>query len=494
MRSRSFVARLAATTSVVALLSASVTTGPLRSASAAPKAHASGSVDKDRIASAVKSLDGAIRDLGGNASVLFVDLETGETLASSHEHDPKNPASNAKIPTAAAALTLLGPDHRFVTGLYGKAKDGAIDELVLRGRGDPTLSTDDLAHLARDLRAAGIRKVGRIAVDQSYFDAKFVPPAFDQQPNEWAYFRAPVAAVSLNENTVTFRVRATSEGEKAEILVEPPGFVDVEGSVSTGKKGSPESITCELSPKGDRLLAKMGGHLPEGSRLVPIVKRADDPRRLAGFALRAVLKEQGFEVSDDVKLGGDDEKRSLTTHASRPLAEIVPLLGKDSDNFAAEMLLRATAAERDGSTSAEDGAKVVEAFLRDHGALDAGMKVTNGSGLFDANRSTAYGLATLLADTYQSPKIAPEFVAQLSIGGVDGTLKHRFGKWAKERAVRAKTGTLAGAVALSGYVLAPAGRKPIVFSILVNGVNGKASEARAAMDKAVDAAAAELWK
>lgn len=494
MRPGSVVLRLASLALIGAALSATVGTSAPRTATAAPKTRSSAALDKGKVAEAVKSLDEAIRDLGGTTSVMFVDLETGETLAAAHEHDAKNPASNAKIPTAAAALAILGPDHRFTTGLFGKAKDGAVDELVLRGRGDPTLGTDDLGGLVRDLKAAGVKRVGRILVDQSYFDAKFVPPAFEQQPNEWAYFRAPVAAVSLNENTITLRVRAGADGDKADVVVDPPGFVDVEGSISTGKKGSAESITCELSAKGDRLLAKVGGHLPEGSRLVPIVKRVDDPRRLAGYALRAVLKEQGFEVGDEVKLGGDEEKRALTTHSSRPLGEIVALLGKDSDNFAAEMLFKATGAGSGGSTSAEDGAKAVEAYLKEHGALDGGMKVLNGSGLFDANRSTAYGLVTLLGDTYKSATIAPEFVAQLSIGGVDGTLKHRFSKWAKRRAVRAKTGTLAGAVALSGYVLGPDGRQPVAFSMLVNGVNGKASESRAAMDKAVDVVAEQLWK
>ena len=440
-------------------------------------------------------LDKAIGDIGGTASILFVDLEGGgETLGHAGEHDAKNPASNAKIPTAAAALSIVGADHRFVTGLFGVPSGDTLSELVLRGRGDPTLTTDDLGGLVRELRSKGVRKVGKVLVDQSYFDASFVPPAFDQQPDEWAYFRAPVAAVSLNENTVTFHVRPTKDGEKAEISVDPPGFVDIEGSISTGKKGSSESISCDVSVKGDRLSAKLGGRLPEDSRGVPVVKRVDDPRRFAGFALRGVLREQGIEVGDEVKLGGESEKHPIATHSSRPLGEVLALLGKDSDNFAAEMVLKATGAESGASTSSADGAKTVERFLKEHGSLDSGMKVTNGSGLFDANRSTAFGLVTLLGDVYRTPAMSAEFVAQLSIGGVDGTLKHRLTKWADRKAIRAKTGTLAGAIALSGFILGPNGRGPVVFSVLVNGVKGKSSEARAAIDKAVDAVATEVWK
>ncbi len=487
---RSVIVVLAALAATAGALESSA---PVANASPRPKTPAV-TLDKGKVGNAVKALDADIQELGGTTSVIFIDLETGETLGAAHEHDAKNPASNAKIPTAAAALAILGPAHRFTTGLFGKLKDGNIDALVLRGRGDPTLTTDDLSGLVRDLRSAGARKVGRVVVDQSYFDASFTPPAFEQQPGEWAYFRAPVAAISLNENTITLHIRAGADGDKAEIVVTPPGFVDIEGSVATGKKGSAESITCDVSAKGDRLLARIGGRIPEGSRLVPIVKRVDDPRRLAGFALRAVLKEQGVEVGDEVKLGGEEEKHTLTTHSSRPLGEVLALLGKDSDNFAAEMVMKATGAGASGSTSADAGAKAIEGFLREHGALDDGMSVTNGSGLFDANRSTAFGLATLLVDVERSPALGPEFIAQLSIGGLDGTLKHRFAKWGTRRAIRAKTGTLAGAVALSGYVFADGGRSPVAFSILVNGVNGKASESRAAMDKAVGVVAEELWK
>jgi D-alanyl-D-alanine carboxypeptidase/D-alanyl-D-alanine-endopeptidase (penicillin-binding protein 4) len=248
-----------------------------------------------------------------------------------------------------------------------------------------------------------------------------------------------------------------------------------------------------MSVSGDHVLATLGGRIPEGSRLVPVVRRVDDPRRLAGYALRAVLREQGVEAGDTIELGGRSEKMSLVLHTSRPLDEIVMRLGKESDNFAAEMLLRATGEGKGGTTSAADGAATVTKFLQGFGAFDAGMKITNGSGLFDANRSTASGVTKLLVHAYGDPAIAPEFLAQLSIAGVDGTLKHRMKKWADRRVIRAKTGTLASSIALSGYVLAPEGEASVAFSILANDVTGKGAEVRAAMDASVDAVAAELW-
>src|SRR5262249_41130553 len=88
----------------------------------------------------------------------------------------------------------------------------------------------------------------------------------------------------------------------------------------------------------------------------------------------------------------------------------------------------------------------------------------------------------------------PEYLAHLSIGGVDGTLRHRFRGWAEEHAVRAKTGTLDAVAALSGYVVGPPGRGTLAFSILVNGIPGKVGQIGPAMDKVVEAAAREVWK
>ena len=83
--------------------------------------------------------------------------------------------------------------------------------------------------------------------------------------------------------------------------------------------------------------------------------------------------------------------------------------------------------------------------------------------------------------------------AQLAIGGVDGTLKNRFRDWADTRAIRAKTGTLAATVALSGYVMRTSGQRPIVFSVIVNDCKGKAPEARNAIDTFVDGVARAAW-
>src|SRR5262249_1850203 len=123
--------------------------------------------DTSKIEAAADKLVSDVRSWGGSAGVAVVEGERGTLLIARNEHGLLNPASNAKLVTAAAALKVLGPAHRYATGLYGKIHGDAVDELVVRGDGDPGLSTEDLASLGRDLKAMGVRHVHALFVDQS---------------------------------------------------------------------------------------------------------------------------------------------------------------------------------------------------------------------------------------------------------------------------------------------------------------------------------------
>src|SRR5260221_7978777 len=183
---------------------------------------------------AISALTHQISEYGGHLGVAVFDIQSGELLAAQNDRRPLNPASNAKLFTAAAALSQLHGNYRFETGLYGEAKGSSVSKLVLRGQGDPSLSTRDLWEMVQDLKDRGVRRIeGDILVDQHFFDETFVPPAFDQQPNEWATFRAPVSALALNENTVTMTVRPTVTDAPALVTFDPPGSVDVDGAVKT---------------------------------------------------------------------------------------------------------------------------------------------------------------------------------------------------------------------------------------------------------------------
>jgi D-alanyl-D-alanine carboxypeptidase/D-alanyl-D-alanine-endopeptidase (penicillin-binding protein 4) len=427
-------------------------------------------------------------------SLEVADVDTGQILASFHEHAAVNPASNAKLYTAAVALATLHGDHRFETALLGTIKGGTVTgNLVLRGHGDPSLTTADLFELVQDLKGAGVRQVaGDVMVDQRFFDEETTPPGFEQQPGEWAAFRAPVSALALNENTITLTVRATEPGQPAIARFDPPGFVDVEGDVKTSDGGA-DTVGLELTGSGRRMHAKLSGLVSRDSRVVRYTRRVEDPTLLAGYALRALLEEAQIKVVGDVKPAAGREGTVIARHESAPLSALLYALGKQSDNFYAEMVFKSLGGEAKGRPArSAGGAEIVERWAARVGALDTGLVVKNGSGLFDSNRTTAASVVGLLRAAWRDPVIQPEFVAQLAVGGVDGTLKHRFRGGHARRLVRAKTGTLEDAAALSGYVSSPSGRGTVAFSILFNHVAGKVAAARAAADALVETVARNL--
>lgn len=119
---------------------------------------------------AVAGLTGATR------GAVAVDLETGEVLYKLRRFVGMEPASNEKVPVTFAALHVLGGTYRIPTDVLGDGGQvGKVwrGNLVLRGRGDPTLSYQDLKHLAWLVRGTGIRRVtGSIVGDESFFDSK----------------------------------------------------------------------------------------------------------------------------------------------------------------------------------------------------------------------------------------------------------------------------------------------------------------------------------
>jgi serine-type D-Ala-D-Ala carboxypeptidase/endopeptidase (penicillin-binding protein 4) len=435
-----------------------------------------------------------VRGRGGRVSIAALDVGSGRILAAAGEEQALNPASNTKLLTTVVALDQLGPDYRFTTGLYGEINEGRVDPLVLRGDGDPSLTSKDLGELAEKLLLLGVEQVGRLWVDQSRFDEQFVPPAFEQQPDEWAAFRAPVSAVAVERNTISMHVLPRRAGQPARVWFRPPALVQTLGEVTSTARGTGQRLTLSVSAHGNGLLARVGGSIAEGLPEQTFVRRVEDPRLLPGLILRYELELRGVKVNDPPALGGEGVTRALALHRSAPLGILSYELGKDSDNFTAEMLLKTLGGQlRRTPARSADGAAVISDWLRERGLWTPNARITNGSGLFDANRIGALALVRLLALAYKEPRIAPEFLAELAVGGVDGTLQARFQGAAVRGRVRAKTGTLASADALSGYVMAPGGRLPIAVSILVNGI-AEHRAARERMDQVVEAVAAELWQ
>lgn len=431
---------------------------------------------------------------GEQVSVSVVEATTG-TVIFAHQGDlALNPASNQKLVTAAAALATLGADFRMRTALYGRVDGSGVATLVLRGFGDPSLRQADLVELARDLRDHGVSRVGEIVVDATYFDAQTLPPAFEQQPDEIAPFRAATGAVSVDGNAYVLRVLpGASAGAPARVRLDGAGYFALESGITTAEGGAPAIIATQRD-QGERMQLVLRGSMPLGVTGVSYRRRIENPLAWSGWLMRDALAAAGIASGEAVRVAPTPSGSALLAqHTSRPLGELISAMGKQSDNFVAEMVFRVIGAERHQPGRVADSVAGVSEVLRQAGIDPARVELVNGSGLFQGNRISSADLARLLAWAYQSPAIREEYVAHLAIAGVDGTLAGRLRDLPRPRIVRAKTGTLDDAIALSGYVLGPDPSRTIAFSVLVNGARGRHGAARGLCDGVARAIAEDLW-
>ena len=424
--------------------------------------------------------------------VSVFDLNQGTEIYSHNGGSRLRAASNAKILTLAAAFNLLGPSFRYQTRIYADQPDddGVLKgNLYIRGRGDPILGAEHVYDLARQIARRGIKKVtGGIVVDNNYFDGVDLPPHYDEQPNERAGFRAPIGATSFNFNTLSVWVSpGRKEGARARVFLDPRSdFISVKNEVITRKRGR-NRISIDFSAKGQGVLVTVTGQIRAKSSMKRWRFRVENPAQYMGGTFRKALREQGVRVTrKQIRLGVVPANATpLLSHTSSTLTEIATGAGKYSNNFMAEMLLKTIGAEANkGAPSTwQQSLSTVHAFLEQQIGFQPGSyKYENGSGLFSSSELTPRQLAKTLAFAAKRPRWAPEFKASLAVAGVDGTLAGRMNKTPAQGLVRAKTGTLNGVSALSGY--ADVGKKRVAFSILVNGFPSKATgRARALQDR-----------
>jgi D-alanyl-D-alanine carboxypeptidase/D-alanyl-D-alanine-endopeptidase (penicillin-binding protein 4) len=158
--------------------------------------------------------------------------------------------------------------------------------------------------------------------------------------------------------------------------------------------------------------------------------------------------------------------RLLLTQESQSLAEIVRITNKYSSNMMARSLLLTVAAETSGTpATASAGEATIKEFLAGRGLAFPELDIGNGSGLSRDARISGDSMARLLTGAWQS-RYAPEFLASLSLGGLDGTLRKRFENVDDPSRVRMKTGTLRNVSSIAGYVTGSSGRHYVVVVVV----------------------------
>jgi D-alanyl-D-alanine carboxypeptidase/D-alanyl-D-alanine-endopeptidase (penicillin-binding protein 4) len=405
--------------------------------------------------------------------------QDGTLLYSDRSAHAVVPASTLKLVVAAAVLAQFDPGYRFHTRFASaqQPRDGTVaGDFWLVGSGDPSLRSDDLRRGVAKLHTAGIRAVeGGVAVDASALKGPELNPFWNPgDVNE--DFMAPTSGVSVDEDTVEFRIAGTSAGQPATVRVKPPsGAVSYFGSVATGY--ADDVVVAAMGTPG---VFRVSGTIPPGVKEIFYLPVHAIPH-YAGVVLSGFLRDAGITVAAMPRTGrAPPDAQTLWDHPSPALTQLVHHMMIFSDNHFAEQFLRVLGATR-GRADDAYGLAAERSGLKNERIPAPGLHLVDGSGLADANRIAAITLVRLLAHS-DADERGNALYPLLARGGLDGTLKRYHFAQARGR-VRAKSGHLASVSALAGYVdTRHHGR--VAFAFLFNGVRDEADPAvTAAIDR-----------
>lgn len=329
------------------------------------------------------------------------------------------PASNNKVFTTAAALTKLGSRFQLRTPVTANISTGDLETLRLIGQGDPSFSTSQLRSITKQIKDRGIKKVNLLIGDDTVFRGEPFNPYWADRHRGEGY-AAPVNSLLLNENNIY------------DSSVPNPGNY--------------------LVGEFRKMLTNSGIQVTSST----LVKRTTAP-------------------------AGEVEIASVT---SPPLATLIAVTNQDSNNVYAESLLKTLGRLQDPLTvdTTASGVNAVRGALTELGVNPNRYSMVDGSGLAERNRASAEAFVQTLQAMAQRSD-ADVFRRSLAVAGRSGTLTNRMTNTAAAGVVAAKTGTLRGAIGLSGYV--NSAQNPLVFSILVNSGTDTATLRRAIDDMTV---------
>jgi len=355
---------------------------------------------------------------GGAASGLFViDAKSGRRVCGRAAKKRRPLASNTKLFTTATALARFGARYRIPTRLLS---EGPVDRrgvlrgnLYLRGGGDPTLGS----------------------------------PAFQRR-------------FTGGFGTNLFGLKAQLRGAgvravKGRLYADDTVFDRLRGVADSGYATSPY-----IGPLSG-LAFNLGYGNSHGSYF------ASDPATLAASKLAVALRRAGISIPGGVaRRPTPAAAEPVATVRSPTMSQLVEATNLPSNNFFAETLVKLLGARFGAAGTTAAGTGVVERFARSRGAA---IHALDGSGLTRGNRASPAQVVRLLQGM-RSTAVGDQFIQDLALTGVEGTVDGRTRGTAAYRRCRTKTGTLTGVSALSGYCFNRSGRV-MVFSILMSSVS-----------------------
>lgn len=370
--------------------------------------------DPDVVTDLVEALVADPR-MGESTGVVVADLLTGAVLADRSGGPPRIPASVAKLYTAAAAMSVLGPETTIPTRVV-QSQPGTIvlvgggDMMLAADLGDPTAVNgraglaDLAAQVSRALHLQGRTEV-TLVIDTSIFSGEPLSPGWE--PVTIANgFVAPVSPLAVDI------AKRNNDSEY------PPRYAD------------PAAHTADLLTEA-----------------------------LAAEGVTVTGRQRGTAAATAVELGRVE---------SATVRELAAYVLTTSDNTISEVLGRLVAVEEGLPGSFAGATTAVIAAVGALGVDVSQVTLADASGLADGSALPARTtVELLLALTRPEHSVALPVLTDLAVAGWRGTLFDRLTTDPALGLVRAKTGSLGGVTSLAGTVLTAEGRL-LAFAVIAD--------------------------
>jgi D-alanyl-D-alanine carboxypeptidase/D-alanyl-D-alanine-endopeptidase (penicillin-binding protein 4) len=440
--------------------------------------------------------------------IAVVSLDSGRTLYAHQSDKLFQPASTAKLFTAALTMETLDPQSRIPTRLLSAAaiRHGKLDgPLLLYGMGDPTLGTpganpDWADDLAAQLAGHGIHEVhGDLIADATYFSGPPLGKGWETS-DLLGWFAAPASALSVHENTVALTLApAALAGHAPQLSFKPDvATPPMANTLTTTPARTPDDINLYRAP-GDTLLHAFGS-IATSTPAHTYQLAIPNPAQQAGEELRTALARHGIRLTGEVRVLAwperDDALRAnaqvLAEVLSPPVSDILAQGLKRSQNLYLQNLLQldgvstqAAAASHPGAptgflSSEAWGLRALHDLLERIGIAPSSVLLEEGSGLSRGDLATPAAMVQLLQYIATRPW-ANALHDMLPVAGVDGTLEWRMRDGPATAKVYAKTGSMGYVHCIAGYATTADGQR-LAFVIMLNNYDRSGGEPSANRD------------
>jgi D-alanyl-D-alanine carboxypeptidase/D-alanyl-D-alanine-endopeptidase (penicillin-binding protein 4) len=322
-----------------------------------------------------------------------------------------------------------------------------------------------------------------VAVNVQLFDSLYWGAGWtwDEEPADYGMFLSPLM---LNLNTVTVTVTpGLTPGAPPFVSVDPPGpYTPVVNTAVTTADTSARTlrVTRNWMERSNTIL--VSGTVGIKDRTRHDVLSVWKPELYAGTVFSELLRKYGITTTGRVVLDSSQASAPALFTFEHRMDTVLTFMNKVSDNLTAETMLKMVAARKVGTPgSAENGVHSVYQFLASAGVDTTLIAIVDGSGLSRYDLTSPATTIKLLQKMYADTVNFPLYLHSLPIAGVDGTIGRRMRGTLAAGNLHAKTGTLSGVTALSGYVKTLNGEW-LAFSIMMQHYPGSSRQYRDVQD------------